>query len=256
MTNRSLQTQSSPFINRNIATSPPTSQNKTLIVGDSSLNGINYRGLRKDVKICARSGASIDDLWEEISVYDMKSFTRIIICIGGNDCSRKRNTSDFEDKYDQLIGFIKSVNQVCAVHLSKIVPRGDVDVSAYNTSFGGFQTIVKCIMFTALTNLTKCSLGGVGYPWADIILKTGFIYHTQGQNDCLMRGISMSQLSKTMISAYIKHQDFHGGPIDPEQTLSIAIKDKLTIVPEIIDTMDPGEMIIVVVTVVTCKDTF
>ena len=38
------------------------------------LNGINYRGLRKDVKICARSGASIDDLWEEISVYYMKSF--------------------------------------------------------------------------------------------------------------------------------------------------------------------------------------
>ena len=63
----------------------------------------------------------------------MKSFARIIICIGGNDCSRKRNTSDFEDKYDQLIGFIKSVNQGCAVYLSKIVPSGDVDVSAFNT---------------------------------------------------------------------------------------------------------------------------
>ena len=122
--------------------------------------------------------------------------------------------------------------------------------------FGGFQTIGKCITFTALTNLTKCSLDGIGYPWTDIILKTGFIYHTQGQNNCLMRGISMSQLSKTMISACIKHQDFHGGPIDPEQTLSIAIKDKLTIVPEVTDTMDAGEMIIVVVTVVTCKDTF
>ena len=100
VTNRNLQNQSRPNINRNISTSPPTSQNKALIVGDSILNGINYRGLRKDVKICARSGASIDDLWEEISIYDMKSFARIIICIGGNDCSRKRNTSDFEDKYD------------------------------------------------------------------------------------------------------------------------------------------------------------
>ena len=134
VTKRNLQTQSRTFINRNIATSPPTSQNKTLSEGDSLLNGINYRGLRKDVKICARSLASIDDLWEEISVYDMKSFARIIICIGGNDCSRKRNTSDFEDKYDQLIGIIKSVNQGCNVYLSKIVPRGDVDVSAFNTS--------------------------------------------------------------------------------------------------------------------------
>ena len=134
VTNRNLQNQSRPIINRNIFTSPPTSQNKTLIVGDSILNGINYRGLRKDVKICSRSGASIDDLWEEISIYDMKSFARIIICIGGNDCSRKRNTSDFEDSYDQLIGFIKSVNQGCSVYLSKIVPRGDVDVSAFNAS--------------------------------------------------------------------------------------------------------------------------
>ena len=71
-----------------------------------------------------------------------------------------------------------------------------------------------------------------------------------------MRGISISQLSKTMISAYIKHQDTHGRPIDLEQTLSIVMKDKLTIVPEITDTMDPGEMILVVVTDVIYKDTF
>ena len=64
----------------------------------------------------------------------MKSFARIKICIGGNDCSRIRNTSDFEDKYDQLIGFIKSTNEGCSGYLSKIVPRGDVDVSAFNTS--------------------------------------------------------------------------------------------------------------------------
>ena len=133
VTNQNLQNQSRPIINRNIATSPPTSQNKTLILGDSILNGINYRGLRKDVKICARSSASIGALWEEISIYDMKSFARIIICIGGNDCSRERNTFDFENEFDQLIVFIKSENQGCSVYLSKIVPRGDVDVSAFNT---------------------------------------------------------------------------------------------------------------------------
>ena len=205
VTNRNLQTQSRPFIDRNIATSPPTSQNKTLIVGDSLLNGINYRGLRKDVKICARSGASIDDLWEEISVYDMKSFARIIICIGGNDCSRKRNTSDFEDKYCQLIGFIKSVNQGCAVYLSKIVPRGDVDVSAFNTSIRRVSDHWKMHNVYCIDESYEMFFGRDRVPMGRYYSKNGIHLSQQGQNDCLMRGISMSQLSKTMISAYIKH---------------------------------------------------
>ena len=161
VTNRNLHNQSRPIINRNISTSPPTSLNKTLIVGDSILNDINYRGLRKDVKICARSGAIIDDLWEEICIYDMKSFVRIIICIGGNDCSRKRNTSDFDD---QLIGFIKSGNQGCSVYLSKIVPRGDVNVSAFNTSILRVSDHWAKHKVYILTNHTKCSLDGIGCP--------------------------------------------------------------------------------------------
>ena len=109
-------------------------QRRTLLIGDSILKGINYRGLKPDVKICSRSGASINDILKEISIYDMNSFANIIICIGVNDCSRGMDTQLFEDKYDQLISIIRSSNKDCNIYVSKIVPRGDIDVSAFNRS--------------------------------------------------------------------------------------------------------------------------
>ena len=78
-----------------------------LLGGDSILKGINTKGLTSDVKICARSGATVDDLLDELSVYDLKSFAQIIICIGGNDCSNRMDTHAFEEKYDHLISLIK-----------------------------------------------------------------------------------------------------------------------------------------------------
>ena len=38
----------------------------------------------------------------------------------------------FEDKYDQLISLIRSSNKDCTIYVSKIVPRGEIDVSAFN----------------------------------------------------------------------------------------------------------------------------
>ena len=109
-------------------------QKRTLIIGDSILKGVNSRGLKKGVKICTRSGATINDLWDESSVYDMKSFGQIIICIGGNDCSSRLNIKTFEEKYDQLITFIKSANGDYAIYLSKALPRGDTNVGKFNRS--------------------------------------------------------------------------------------------------------------------------
>ena len=107
-------------------------RNRILLTGDSILKGINYRGLKTYVRFVAKSGASINDMWNEISVYDMKSFTNIIICVGGNYCSRGMATHLFEDKYDQLISLIRSSNKDCTIKVSKIVPRGDIDVSDFN----------------------------------------------------------------------------------------------------------------------------
>ena len=38
----------------------------------------------------------------------------------------------FEDNYDQLISLIRSSNKDCTIYVSKIVPRGEIDVSAFN----------------------------------------------------------------------------------------------------------------------------
>ena len=67
-------------------------------------------------------------------MYDMKSFAQIIICVGGNDCSSGMDTHVFEDNYDKLISLIKCANKDCIIYLSKVVPRGSVDVSAFNSS--------------------------------------------------------------------------------------------------------------------------
>ncbi|MEW8548437.1 MAG: SGNH/GDSL hydrolase family protein [Candidatus Thiodiazotropha sp.] len=109
-------------------------QERTLIIGDSILKGVNFRGLKKGVTICTRRGATINDLWDELAVYDMKSFAQIIICVGGNDCSSGVNIQTFEEKYDQLISFIKSENGDCAIYLSKVLPRGDINVEDFNFS--------------------------------------------------------------------------------------------------------------------------
>ena len=108
-------------------------QKRTLIVGDSIQKGVNSRGLRKGVKICTRSGATIYDLWDELSVYDMKSFAQII-CNGGDDCSSRLNIKTFQEKYDQHISFIKSANGDCVIYLGKVLPRGDINVGDFSRS--------------------------------------------------------------------------------------------------------------------------
>ena len=40
----------------------------------------------------------------------------------------------FQDKYNELISFIKNANESCSVYLGKILPRGDVDVTEFNRS--------------------------------------------------------------------------------------------------------------------------
>ena len=73
VTNRN--NQKSPIYNQNTASSS-YQQKRILIIGSSILKGINYRGLRKGVKICSRPGARVPDLLEELSIYDLKSFEK------------------------------------------------------------------------------------------------------------------------------------------------------------------------------------
>lgn len=106
----------------------------TLIVGDSIFKEINRKSLNRGVRICVKNGAKIKDIWDEISVFDLTSFKNVVLCVGGNDSSSRTEANSFEDKYDELLGFIKAANEACTIHVCKVVPRGDVDVSGINSS--------------------------------------------------------------------------------------------------------------------------
>ena len=113
---------------------PPKENNRTLLVGDSLLKGVNSKGLKNGVTVCAKGGATIKDIWSEISVYNLNTFHSIVVCVGGNDASKRTDTSQYEDKYDELLSFIRSANRDCIINICKVAPRGDVDVSCINAS--------------------------------------------------------------------------------------------------------------------------
>ena len=111
-----------------------SSSGKLLLIGDSILNGINTKGLVKGVQKHSKGGATVKDLLEDISVYDMRNIETCIIYVGGNDCANNMDTDTFVDTYDQLISIIKASNPSCKIYLCEIAPRGDVDVTEFNRS--------------------------------------------------------------------------------------------------------------------------
>ena len=44
---------------------PPKAHNRTLLVGDSLLKGVNSKGLKNGVTVCAKGDATIKDIWSE-----------------------------------------------------------------------------------------------------------------------------------------------------------------------------------------------
>ena len=112
---------------------------KILLIGDSILNGINTKGLVKGIQKHAKGGATVKDLIEDISVYDMRNFDSCIIYVGGNDCAKGKDVDRFVDEYEQLVSIIKAYNSTCKVYLCEIAPRGDVDVSSFNKSIQGLS---------------------------------------------------------------------------------------------------------------------
>ena len=175
--------------NRSFLTSPST--RKTLIVGDSLFKEINPKGLENGVRICKKNGAKIKDIWDEVAVYDLKSFQNIIVCVGGNDSSSGTDAHMFEKKYDELVGGIRTANNDCTIYLCKVVPRGDVDVTRINASIENVANNwrMQQVMIVASTN--EMFFGPNGLP-------CGRYYDTDG--------IHMSHSgTKRLIHAINKH---------------------------------------------------
>jgi prefoldin subunit 5 len=120
---------------------------KTLLVGSSILHGINPKGLKVGVHKHSKSGATIQVLKDDVSMYDIKAFQHIIIYSGGNDASRRTDPELFEERYSQLIEHIKKENPDCEISLCTVCPREDTNVEEYNKLIVDIANYynVKCI---------------------------------------------------------------------------------------------------------------
>ena len=105
---------------------------KTLIIGDSILKGINPRGLKNYVHCSSISGAKVETVQEKIAVYNMRNFTDVLIYVVGNDVSNGSNVEYIENKYDQLLQYIKNENGDINIVICTICPRRDADVTELN----------------------------------------------------------------------------------------------------------------------------
>ena len=113
-------------------TSTKQTKNKTLIIGDSIIKGINPKGLKDYVHCNGISGATVETVTDQISVYDLKNFDTVIVSVGGNDVSNGADIEWAEDKYDKLIQFIKKANPQIKIVLCTACPRLDCDVTDLN----------------------------------------------------------------------------------------------------------------------------
>lgn len=107
---------------------------RTLIIGDSIVSGINRKGLTNKVECQSVPGATIDTVIDKLQIFDISKFDRLVVYVGGNDSSRKSDLDleYFEEKYQQLITFVKNSNSSCKLFLCTSCPRGDTDVTDIN----------------------------------------------------------------------------------------------------------------------------
>ena len=129
--------QSTPDLNeqrsRNNVGQLDSENKKTLLVGDSLLSGVNGKGLKNNVHCQPVPGATIIQIKEKITMYDLSQFQNIIIYCGGNDSAKSDNTDSFKKAYEQLLQYIRSKNPDCKLYLCGSCPRGDADTTGFNT---------------------------------------------------------------------------------------------------------------------------
>ena len=111
----------------------PNSPAETLIIGSSILKNIRRKGLvNTDIKTLR--GAKINDVSNYISTTNIKQYKKIVLLIGGNDASANRSPSTVQEDYESLLLQIRSkCHKQCALSISGLPPRRDVNVQKINT---------------------------------------------------------------------------------------------------------------------------
>ena len=80
--------------------------------------------------------AKVRDIIEDITLYNIKSFSSVVLFVGGNSSSSGTDIELFEEKYDQLVSLIKTSNPDCRLYVCFISPRRDANVKMYNACTG------------------------------------------------------------------------------------------------------------------------
>ncbi|KAH3734235.1 hypothetical protein DPMN_040674 [Dreissena polymorpha] len=103
---------------------------KTLIIGDSILSGINRRGLNKNTHIKTLPVRKIKDIRLTLDSWDMTKYKTVIIYIGGNDMAEGE---DPRKAYHEIKQFLHALNgHNCTLYLCTVAPRRDADVVPLN----------------------------------------------------------------------------------------------------------------------------
>ncbi|KAH3747434.1 hypothetical protein DPMN_181861 [Dreissena polymorpha] len=103
---------------------------KTLIIGDSILSGINRRGLNKNTHIKTLPGRKTKDIRLILDSWDMTKYKNVIIYIGGNDMAEG---GDPRKAYREIKHLLHEFNgHNCTVYLCTVAPRRDADVVPLN----------------------------------------------------------------------------------------------------------------------------
>ena len=80
-------------------------EKKILLLGDAIISGVNTRG-RNWYSQNSKGGATVQNLIDDVSLYDMKAFSAVILYISGNYAASGKDPEWIANKCDQLISLV------------------------------------------------------------------------------------------------------------------------------------------------------
>ena len=88
--------------------------------------------LKDYIDVHVHRGANVLDLYNDIRNTNLSLYNTVIVHVGGNDASGRKDVQQFTHIYEDMIRYLK--DSQCRVIVSGILPRWDCDVSEYDTS--------------------------------------------------------------------------------------------------------------------------